>query len=421
MAQTDKKPVLLLAEMCNPAWASVPLVGWQHVAHLAQVTSVHLVTHVVNQEDIEARKPSFPVTYITYDWADRLFTSISRRLFGSDYSKASLTLLKIPFYIWFEWRVWWRLRGEFKRNQFSLIHRLTPVSPAVPSMIAWLTRNRNLPFVLGPINGGLPWPKGYESAARDREWISRFRHYYHVLPFISSMRKRAELILVGSHFTKDEIPRKFHAKCRYFPENAVDENLLLNAERKDVTSTLKVVFVGRLVALKGPDIVLRASLPYLRQKSMHLEFVGDGPLMSELRDIVAKENLQDQVRFHGWIAQQSQVQKMMQDFHVLAFPSVREFGGGVVVEAMAKGVVPIVLDYGGPGEIVTAESGIKLALLDQEQTIQSLNRAIGEVLNDRERLKTMSAQAIERVRKFYTWQSKAQMILQFYQELEFRG
>ncbi|WP_368661465.1 glycosyltransferase [Paracoccus sp. (in: a-proteobacteria)] len=96
----------------------------------------------------------------------------------------------------------------------------------------------------------------------------------------------------------------------------------------------------------------------------------------------------------------------------MTFPSIREFGGGAVLEAMALGVVPIVVDYGGPGELVTAETGFKVAINPRNQIITDLSVLLERIAADPSVLPRMAAAARSRVQADFTWSAKARQIEQ---------
>jgi glycosyltransferase involved in cell wall biosynthesis len=98
------------------------------------------------------------------------------------------------------------------------------------------------------------------------------------------------------------------------------------------------------------------------------------------------------------------------DCDFLALPSVREFGGGVVIEAMALGVSPVVADYAGPAELVDDRTGIRVAFDDEQSLVENFRETIGELIAFPRKLDVLGAAGVETVREKYTWQAKAMQI-----------
>jgi glycosyltransferase involved in cell wall biosynthesis len=99
---------------------------------------------------------------------------------------------------------------------------------------------------------------------------------------------------------------------------------------------------------------------------------------------------------------------------LLTFPSIREFGGGVVLEAMALGLVPVVVDYAGPGELVTDDVGFKILIGQRDEIVDRLLNLVITLCDNPERIVAMSERARKHVEKFYTWDAKALQVMEIY-------
>lgn len=415
--QARRLRVLLIAEAANPSWVSVPLVGWSHAYALSKVTDAHLVTQVRNVAAIRE----------TELLADSQFSAINTEsvlrparkvaeLLGAGGGKAWTILSAVTSltYPRFEQLTWERFGAQIRRGDFDIVHRITPLSPTTPSPMASWCRRAGVPFIIGPLNGGVPWPAGFDAARRkEREWLSYVRDAYRLLPGYRSTRRDAAALLIASRDTWRQMPRQFHDKCIYLPENGIDPSRFSVRRTRRAGRPIKAVFLGRLVPYKGADMLLEAAEPLLKTGRLTLDIIGDGPQMPLLRQRVASGELGDAARLVGWVAH-DQVQQRLADADVMTFPSVREFGGAVALEAMAVGTVPIVMDYGGTGELVTDRTGYRLPMGPREQIVRQLRELLAHLAENPGEIDRKSGAAYDRAHRLFTWDAKAQQVLAVY-------
>lgn len=409
--------VLLLAEAANPEWASVPLVGWSHARALAEVADVHLVTQVRNREAIlrAGLVESRDFTAIDSESVAGPLHWISEKLRGGKgLGWTTVSALSSLSYYRFEDLVWRRFRGRLRRGDFSLVHRLTPLSPVTPSLLAARCRRIGLPFVLGPLNGGLPWPPGFDRIRRrEHEWLSYLRTAYRMLPLSRSTLTDAAAVIAGSRSTWDQIVGSCRARCVYIPENAVDPARFPDPGKRRPPDRLRAVFLGRLVPYKQPDLLLEAAIPVIRARRLQLTYIGDGPMRRDLEEVVQSQGVQEGVHFSGWI-EQREVHRHLGEADVMALPSIREFGGAVALEAMASGAVPIVVDYGGPGELVTDGTGYRIGMGSRRQILERLRATLEAIAADPAQLGPRREAGYRRVQSSFTWPAKARQVLEIY-------
>ncbi|MGD0675885.1 MAG: glycosyltransferase family 4 protein [Polyangiaceae bacterium] len=412
----DRLRVLVIAELANPNWVSVPLVGWSHWSALSKRVDAHLVTHVRNRDNVVKAADAPPpgrLTIVDTTRFERPVYRLADRLVKGEGGKTLLTALSNVPYYYFEHVVWRELGRRIRAHEWDIVHRLTPLSPTMPSLLASKCAQHNVPFVLGPLNGGLPWPKGFTYArAQEREWLSYVRQGYKLLPGYRGTRRFASAIIAGSQDTHQQFSPELQKKIVYIPENAIDPLRFTRQRSGPVGAPLGVSFVGRFTPYKGLDMLIEAAAPLVRAGQLALDLIGDGPQGPGLRALAAKEGLPDSI-FAGWV-EHTQLQDRLIRSDVFGFPSVREFGGGVVLEAMALGLVPVVVDYGGPSELVSPGTGIKLPLGTRDVIIRNLRAALERIVSDPSGLRAMGQRARERVFRSFTWDAKADQVFQVY-------
>jgi glycosyltransferase involved in cell wall biosynthesis len=278
-----------------------------------------------------------------------------------------------------------------------------------------------VPFVLGPLNGGVPWPKGFSSVQRrEKEWLSHIRGLYKIWPGYRSTRKNSAAILVGSRVTFDQVPSQYRDKTIYMPENAIDPMRFKKPRTRTAGLPLRGIFVGRLVPLKGLDMLLESAVELFKSGKLTLEIVGDGPEMAATKAFVEREGVQSAVTFSGWL-QHEQVLDRLADADLFLLPSIREFGGGAALEAMAVGVPPLVLNYGGPGELVTDGTGFLVEMGSREQIVQRLREVLTKAVASPAVIEQKSKLAYRRAHEQFTWSAKVKQTLAVYDWVLGRG
>jgi glycosyltransferase involved in cell wall biosynthesis len=400
--------ILVLGPDCNPEQVSMPYVTFSHAAALAQLHDVTLAVRSPSEDPVRRAKAPFrAVEVIRMPWLDRLYAWSLRRIFKYNFNNQALTASLYPLYLAFEWRAWRQLRDRIFAGEFDVVQRVYPTNAVFPSPFAILLRKGPIPFVIGPLNGGLPYVKGFSQADNQKQWISGLRNLYRFMPFARATYRHAAAIIGASSQTCAEFDA-YREKVFFVPENGLGTSLCFGDKRSlEPNKKLDLVFVGGLIPCKACDLGLRAAAPLLRNDLAHFTIVGDGPERDNLKQVVKSLGIEKAVTFNGWVSH-DEVLKRLRSADVMVFPSVRDFGAGVVFEALATGAVPVVADFGGPGDIVHPGVGFKVPLANETDFVAQMEKILTDLAHDRGGLERLRRQGMAYARECLTWDAKAQ-------------
>lgn len=222
---------------------------------------------------------------------------------------------------------------------------------------------------------------------------------YKNMPIITSQGTKEDLLRIG--IAEDNI---------HVVNYGVDHNVYKPGKNKSLYP--HVFYLGRLKRFKGVHLLIKAMKQVVKEiPDAKLSIVGNGDTNyeNELKQLKDNLNLSKNVVFYEFGLRDSLLQKVqiMQEAWVLAFPSIREGFGLVVVEANACGTPTIATDVPGLRETVRDyDTGILVP-----RNVDALAGSITQVLSDSELRERLSKRALEWSMQF-DWDRTANKILQ---------
>ena len=134
----------------------------------------------------------------------------------------------------------------------------------------------------------------------------------------------------------------------------------------------RLLFVGRLVSVKGVDIALRA-LAELDERYI-LDICGEGPERDDLEELAHRLEIADRVTFHGWVDHKD-LAPLAQATAIQLIPSRYESFGIVALEGIAAGCAIVAANTGGLPEAV-GPCGVLVSSDDPSEFAEAINQAV---------------------------------------------
>ncbi len=404
-----KSRILMIAYACNPRGSGEHWLGWGWAEQAARAYQVDLITTTNNQKEIEERARECGINAHFAGLPDGL-KRVTSHLGGSG--------------AWLRKIVWQsraaRLAESLHRDaRFALVHQTTFHTFRVPFAAARL----GIPAVWGPIAGGEYVPPGfskYLGAAKLSEGGRKFANRLWLqFPPIKKSLRRASAIFVSNRTTLDFLPADARAKSQVVPPNALrpeDENLPSIARpARAAAGALNLLYVGNCVATRAIPLVFEAMVES-GLADCKLTVVGGGPALPEWRRMAERMRLSGRVEFTGKVAYEK-LPAFYAAADALVFPALRDSGGSALLEAMSRNVPVICLDWAGPGEMVDAESGIKIPVGDPRESVKAMAKAFVRLQQEPTLGASLAAAARRRAQSLFRWEEKFRLLQATYSRL----
>lgn len=144
---------------------------------------------------------------------------------------------------------------------------------------------------------------------------------------------------------------------------------------KKQNKTFNFISIGSLDKNKNHALLISSFSEAFKGENFKLSIGGTGPLLAELKNLVIKLGIDEQVEFLGHLNRDQVVQKL-RNSDCLVLSSNHETFGVVLIEALSLGVPVISTRCGGAEDIVNETNGLLVDKKDPDSMIMAMQAMV---------------------------------------------
>jgi glycosyltransferase involved in cell wall biosynthesis len=198
--------------------------------------------------------------------------------------------------------------------------------------------------------------------------------------FFLKFYQNVNFITASKSSEKDLISIGIKKKKIYIVEHGISLKPVKSITKKYSSFTL--VFLNRMVKMKGPERALEIFAKFLQKfPDSKLLMLGDGEeeYVSSLKKLSIKLNIEKNIEFKGFVSEEDKIE-ILQKSHALINTSYKEGWGLVNLEANSQGTPAIVFDVEGCKDSV--KDGINGYISDTEKSfIENIEKVMKKDLS----------------------------------------
>lgn len=173
-----------------------------------------------------------------------------------------------------------------------------------------------------------------------------------------------------------------------------------------------MLYVGRVAFEKDIDFLLRMAVELREmQPEVLLVVAGEGPAEESLHKLSKELNLQENIKFIGYMDRNTELNACYKAADVFVFSSKSETQGLVLIEAMAQGTPVVAIAELGTKSILIEGEGALIAPEDEVTFAERVNT----LLQDKKVRNLLGAKARAYVEEKWTSRAQAERVVEFYQ------
>jgi glycosyltransferase involved in cell wall biosynthesis len=195
----------------------------------------------------------------------------------------------------------------------------------------------------------------------------------------------------------------------YIIPNGINIEMIDETHKRENLEKPSIIFVGRLVKIKGCDIAIEA-IEKVKKKypTVKLYIIGDGNQLHTLQQLTTHFKLEENIEFLGFLS--AERFSYMKSADICVVPSKYEAFGIVVLEAMACRTPVIASKIGGMKDIIKDKNGCTFKVGDSND----LADKITTLLINKELSIEMSVNGRKEVEIKYQWEKIAKDTFELY-------